>query len=260
MGRTPFEVAESWERDLALSDCLILDDLTVIKERDPQWYESLVVNDIRNIILYAIRYNQMLVGFIWAANYDTSKKDKIKETLELSTFIIAAVIANHQLVSRLEIKSTVDALTQVGNRNAMKDLIERYSSGSEKLPEEMGIAYADLNGLKAMNDTNGHEAGDRLLVRAASLLKLAFDGYDIFRIGGDEFVVLCNGIKKEELDLRISRLRGLSENTGDVSFAIGSEHCVGEYDLNSAIQTADGRMYKDKVEFYKNHPERNQRK
>ena len=73
MNRTPFEVAEAWERDLALSDCLLLENLQVIQERDPAWYRSLLKHGIRNLVLYAVRHNQDLVGFIWAANIDETR-------------------------------------------------------------------------------------------------------------------------------------------------------------------------------------------
>ena len=199
MESTPYEIALRWEEDLALSDCLLLDDLSVVKERDPKWYSSLIDHGIRNIILYAVRFNQMLVGFIWAANYDTSKMMQIKEALELTTFMIAATIANYQLVSRLEEKSTVDELTKVSNRNAMNDRVDALCSGKTALPKTMGIAFADLNGLKAVNDTEGHDAGDRLLIRAAAMLKIAFSDHDIYRAGGDEFVVLCADMTEEKL-------------------------------------------------------------
>ena len=260
MKRTPYEVAEAWERDLALSDCLLLEDLSVIKERDPEWYQSLVSHGIRNIILYAIRYNQELVGFIWAANYDYVRMELIKETLELSTFLIAAVISNHQLVSRLEERSTIDVLTQVGNRNAMNDCVDKYISGARKLPEAMGVIFADLNGLKVINDEQGHDAGDRLLVRAASILKITFGDHEIFRAGGDEFVVFCPEITEEELELAVSRTRGMADNTSDVSFAIGTAYCTGEYDIRRAMQMADGQMYRDKAEYYRTHPEKDQRR
>ena len=260
MERTPFEVAEAWEKDLALSDCLLLEDLKIIEERDPLWYKSMVLHDIKNIILYAIRNNQVIVGYIWAANYDVEKMLQIKETLELSTFLMAAVISNHQLVSQLEIKSSIDGLTQVSNRNAMDDRIEKYVSGKEKLPEYMGIVFADLNGLKEVNDDEGHEAGDRLLSRTASLIKIAFGEYEIYRAGGDEFVILCPDITEEKMRLLIHQLRGLTHNTSDVSLAIGSTYCSGEYDIKRKIQLADEMMYKDKQEYYRNHPEKAMRK
>ena len=260
MNRTPYEVAEAWERDLALSDCLLLEDLHVIEERDPEWYRSLVSHGIRNIILYAIRYKQTLVGFIWAANYEVEKMERIKETLELSTFLIAAVITNHQLVSRLEVKSTVDELTHVGNRNAMTEYLEAFASGEQPLPKQMGIVFADLNGLKAVNDIEGHDAGDKLLTRAAALLRIAFADQEIFRAGGDEFMVFCPEIEKEQLDLRVQQLRGLADNTSDVSFAVGTAYCVGEYDLPAAIKVADETMYADKAAYYRDHPEKDRRK
>lgn len=260
MNRTPFEVAEYWERDLALSDCLLLDDLSVIEERDPVWFHSMRSHGIKNLILYAIRNNQTLVGFIWAANYDVEKRMMIKETLELCTFLTAAVISNHQMVSRLEVKSTVDALTQVNNRNAMNERMDGFASGEEKLPAVMGVVFADLNGLKTVNDQEGHIAGDKLLTRAAALLKIAFGDYEIYRAGGDEFVVFCPEITKEKLEQLVSQLRGLCDNTADVSFSVGTVLCSGDYNLYQALQTADQRMYADKEEYYRRHPEKDRRK
>lgn len=260
MGRSPFEVAMEWEKDLADSDCLLLDNLSVVQERDSVWYQSLQKNGIRNIILYAVRNNQTLVGFIWAANFDASKMMQIKETLELTTFLIAAVIANHQLVSRLEFRSTVDGLTQVNNRNAMNDRVDKLVSGEEALPATMGVAFADLNGLKTVNDDDGHDAGDRLLTRAGSLLKLAFGDYEIYRAGGDEFVILCPDITEEQLGELAQQLRSLADSTPDVSFAVGTAYVTGEYDICKAMQQADERMYKDKEEYYRLHPEKDRRK
>ena len=260
MNRSPYEVAVCWEKDLAMSDCLLLENLQVLEERDPVWYQSMKKYGIRNIILYAIRYNQTLVGFIWAANYDIAKMEQIKETLELSTFLIAAAIINHQMVSQLEIKSAMDGLTQVNNRNAMNERVEQYVSGKEKLPEVMGLAFADLNGLKTVNDDKGHDAGDKLLNRAAALLKIAFGDDEIYRAGGDEFVIFCPNITEEQLKTKVAQLRGLCENTSDVSFAIGTVMCKGDYDICHAMQQADERMYQDKEAYYRNHPEKDRRR
>lgn len=257
---SPYEVALRWEKALAMSDCLLLENLEVIKERDTLWYNSLCRHEIKNIILYEIRYKQTLVGFIWAANFDTSKLMRIKSTLELSAFLLAAVIQNHQLITRLEVRSTVDGLTQVCNRNAMNDRVDKLVSGTEKLPDSLGIVFADLNGLKTVNDDEGHDAGDRLLTRAAGLLKIAFGDYEIYRAGGDEFVVFMPDVTEEVIQQQITQLRALTENTEDVRFAVGSSYCVGEYNICHAMQRADENMYKDKEEFYRQHPEKDRRK
>lgn len=260
MQRTPYGLAMAWEEDLADSDCLLLDDLNVVKERDPIWYKSLCDHNITNLVLYAVRFKQSLIGFIWVANFNTTNIILIKEILELSSFLIGTVIANHQLFSHLKAMSTIDKLTQVNNRNAMNERTERIVSGEEKLPDSMGIAYADLNGLKAVNDTKGHEAGDMFLVRSASLLKLVFGDYEIYRVGGDEFVVLCPDITEQKMEERMTQLRALTTNTPDVSFAVGFGWFSGDYDFNAALQTADERMYKDKEEYYRIHKEKDRRK
>ena len=260
MNCTPFEVAKRWEKALEMSDCFLLEDLKVIEERDNEWYNSLLKHDVRNIVLYEIRSKHSLVGFIWAANFDVSKIMKIKRILELSSFLLAAVIQNHYLISDLELKSTVDGLTQVNNRNAMNDRVDKIVSGEVKAPEKLGIAFTDLNGLKTVNDNEGHEAGDRLLSRAASLLKIAFGDYEIYRAGGDEFVVLCPDITEEKLNELSLQLKTLTETTSDVRFAIGTVFVTGEYDICKAMQSADERMYKDKEEFYRLHPDKDRRR
>ena len=256
---TPFEVALRWEKILDRSDCLILEDLKVIEERDPLWYRSLCKYQMKNIILYEIRYKQNLVGFIWAADFDTSRLIQIKKTLELSSFLLGAVIQNHQLISRLEVKSSVDGLTQVLNRNAMNERVDKMVADKDEQPERMGVVFADLNGLKNVNDDDGHDAGDRLLVRAAGLLKIAFGDYEVYRAGGDEFVVFMPDVSEDTMHQQAAQLRALMENTEDVRFAVGCCYCVGEYDICQAMQTADERMYKDKDEYYSLHPERDRR-
>ena len=220
----------------------------------------LTAHGIKHIIPYAIPTNQTLVGFIWAANFATEKMQKIKETLELTTFLIAAVIANHQLVSQLEEKSTIDGLTQVSNRNAMNERVDGFTTGETALPTSMGVVFADLNGLKTVNDNDGHDAGDKLLSRAAALLKISFGDYEIYRAGGDEFVIFCPDITEEKLEQLISQLKSLTDSTDDVSLALGTAYCKGDYDIHTAMQNADEKMYQDKEEYYRRHPEKDRRK
>ena len=260
MERSPFEMAQAWEKDLMGSDCMLLSDLEVLKERDPLWYESLRNFGINSVVLYSVRFGQNVVGFIWAANFNDEKVMQIKEILELTVFFIGSAIANHQLMSQLEIKSSTDVLTQVGSRNSMNERIEELSSGEMILPETLGVVYADLNGLKVVNDTLGHSAGDRVLSRAASLLKLAFGEHEIYRAGGDEFVILCSDITEEELERKTAQLRALADATEDVSFAVGTVWFSEEYDIDRALQIADARMYEDKEEYYRLHPKKERRR
>ena len=259
MGRTPYEMAMAWEKALAGSDCFLIDDFSIIKERDIKWYESLMSFKIKSIVLYAVNFNNELVGFIWAANFDISNMMHIKETLELTTFFIGAVIANHQLLDKLEFMSMVDMLTKVRNRNAMNKRVDQLIAGGQNKPDVIGVVFADINGLKTVNDEEGHDAGDALLKRASKVLRKSFGEYEIYRAGGDEFVIFCPDITEEELEECIGNMRRLSDETNDVSFAVGSCIFSGDYDICAVMQNADAKMYADKEEYYRQHPEKKHR-
>ena len=256
---TPYEMALSWENDLADSDCLLLNDLSVLQERDPLWYASLYQNNVRSLVLYAVRFNQKLVGFIWSANFDDDKLMLIKETLEPVSFFLGAVIANHLLVDKLEFLSMVDVLTQVRNRNAMNKRVDQLMNKNIPLPCRMGVVFADLNGLKTVNDNIGHDAGDKLLSKASSLLRSAFGTNEIYRAGGDEFVILCPDVTEDILYQQTAELRRLEAETDDVRFALGTGFFSGDYNICHAMQVADARMYQDKEDYYRRHPEKKRR-
>lgn len=99
---------------------------------------------------------------MWVTNFDTSKTLQIKETLEISTFFIASEIANYQLLNKLEVLSNMDLLTNVQNRNSMNNRISQFLNG-EVTYKSLAVVFADLNGLKPVNDIQGHDAGDNLL-------------------------------------------------------------------------------------------------
>ena len=152
--------------------------------------------------------------------------------------------------------SMVDMLTEVRNRNAMNKRVDELIADKKGLPSSMGVVFADLNGLKTVNDVQGHDAGDKLLRKSAGILKAAFGDHEIYRAGGDEFVILCPMITETELDEHTAELRKLAEYTKDVSFAVGSAFFTGDYHICQAMQTADERMYKDKQEYYRLNPDK----
>ena len=71
----------------------------------------------------------------------------------------------------------------------------------------LGIIYLDVNGLKDVNDQFGHEVGDALLVECARRMKMVFKKADFYRIGGDEFIIICQSIKKESFEKRVKRIK-----------------------------------------------------
>ena len=105
-----------------------------------------------------------------------------------------------------------------------------------------------------MNDTGGHDAGDRLLIMAAEALKKAFYFSDIFRTGGDEFIVILPGIDRETFYRKLERFRYIVGNNPDLSFAMGVCWSDGSVDITTAFRVADEAMYEDKKAYYRRNP------
>lgn len=254
-----FPIVESWKKTIAGSSCLIVQsekDMQVLKERNPIWHDSLISADVNSVVLFPLKHNNETLGYIWAVNFDTSNTSCIKDTLELSTYFIASEIANYQLLKKLEIMSSIDLLTGIYNRNAMNNRIFRLTSGKEPAPDSFGIIFADLNGLKQKNDEEGHVEGDKLLKGAAAILKDTFPECEIYRAGGDEFMIIAVDVNEEVLNARVEKLRLDSEDPNNISFAVGLYFDGEGADIRLAMRTADERMYSDKKRYYAKFPER----
>ncbi|MBO4679769.1 MAG: GGDEF domain-containing protein, partial [Lachnospiraceae bacterium] len=132
-------------------------------------------------------------------------------------------------------------------------------NGSKGKDKSVGVAFADLNGLKTINDEEGHPAGDALLKRAAATLRTVFSDEEIFRAGGDEFSMILTDITEEELADMVEKVRVNSKDFDRVNFAIGFSVEKKAKDVRKALRKADENMYEDKRLFYEAHPEKQRR-
>ena len=253
-----FEIADSWKATIAGSNCIIAKndrDMEIVRERNPVWYESLTSAGASNIVLFPLKSRNQLLGYMWVLNFNPELSVKIKETLEVATFILGSELGNYLLLDRLKLLGSKDMLTGVKNRNEMNNLVDELSRGTGD-GKSVGVIFADLNGLKTVNDVNGHNAGDMLLKNAAEALRSAFSDRDIFRAGGDEFAVIVTDVTEEEIDEKIDKIRKECFKYNDLSFALGG--CVESNSSNvrMALRRADERMYADKQKYYEQFPER----
>ena len=252
-----YDIAKRWEELIGSSNCIIAKDerdMELVRERDPLWYESLKSYGGRNIILFPLRSRDELLGYIWAVNFDAGQAPKIKETLELTTFILASEINNYLLLDRLKVLSSKDMLTGVLNRNEMNNYVDKLSDEERKEKTSVGVVFVDLNGLKRVNDDLGHTAGDTLLKDAARAMEEVFPADTIFRAGGDEYTVIMLGVFQDDLNAATKKLREVSGKYERLSFAIGSCVSPDSHNVREALKIADQRMYEDKREYYVKHP------
>lgn len=167
------------------------------------------------------------------------------------------ITARKKAEAYLEYLGKHDVLTRLRNRSYFADEVNRLS---RKGPWPVGVLAIDVNGLKQVNDDEGHAAGDALLRRAGEVLAKAVDEPACAcRIGGDEFVVLLpggNGDAVDALRARIANVLDLNNQfySGQtLSLAMGKAVCHEGDSLDQMLQAADRSMYEAKKAHYSQH-------
>ncbi len=152
----------------------------------------------------------------------------------------------HYLLNKFKKLSMYDDLTGLNNRNSYNTEIVQLK---ENHPGLLGIAYVDINGLKEANDTYGHSYGDELIIYCASILRKTFDKR-VYRVGGDEFVVLEPVDKIDEFKKKFTELREMFASAENLNVSIGSSVSYSQMDIMDSLDAADQMMYNEKQEFY----------
>ncbi|MCR5596180.1 MAG: diguanylate cyclase [Lachnospiraceae bacterium] len=163
----------------------------------------------------------------------------------------------------------LDAMTGVKNKAAY---LEEESRQERLIKEKMAsftIYIFDINGLKKMNDTKGHEYGDMMIKDAAMTIKTVYDGNRVYRIGGDEFVVLSGTKSKEEIEREFAnfdeqiRIFNSKNEKYEEDLAISKGVAVfdpeTDTDFAAVFGRADEDMYRCKEEYYNTHADRRRR-
>jgi len=167
--------------------------------------------------------------------------------LLIYTMVQSGIIEDYRVrESVLEEISYTDMLTNMNNRRAYYN---RFAA--LKQDQTVGVIFCDINGLKYTNDNFGHVAGDQLIVRFAALLALAFDTQDIFRISGDEFVVVIPEINQLTLEKRVEDFRKTIKENDSIA-AVGSSYGTGCC-IEQLVTVAEGAMYEDKRAYHQEH-------
>ncbi len=256
-----YDIAMSWLDTIGERDSIIIKndkDMEYVKQVNPAWHKTLEASNVKSIVIFPMRHRGQLLGFIWTTNINVDNVEKIKETLELTTFFITSEIASYRMVKQLERVSYTDLLTGIRNRNSMNDMVDSIVAGEAAIKAPYGVIFADLNGLKRVNDEDGHAAGDLLLKKAGLVLQEVFIEDNVYRAGGDEFMVIAEG-SKESFDRKLQTLREKASDPDYVCFSFGYCYNDSGMDIRDAMRIADEEMYKDKEKYYFEHPERKYR-
>jgi len=153
---------------------------------------------------------------------------------------------------RLEYVSSHDALSGLYNRAHFESEFARMERAGGFFP--VSVVMVDVDGMKAVNDTQGHDAGDALLQRAAAVFLTAFRAEDVVsRIGGDEFAVLLPGTDRSAAEKALARVRDIlaihNNKQGGTALSLSIGAATGDEGsrLTEIMREADNRMYREKL-------------
>lgn len=153
-----------------------------------------------------------------------------------ATYLFIAVVVG-EFAGRLRRAALTDPLTKLPNRRAFFEEVRRRSHSADRL----GIVIADVDGLKQINDRDGHDAGDDAIIRAGRALRLYLGpGAFVCRFGGDEFLALTEPIVAERVASATNPVPGLQIGTAIHLTTV-------EAPIDDAIANADGALYRAKT-------------
>ncbi|MCR5481776.1 MAG: GGDEF domain-containing protein, partial [Clostridia bacterium] len=181
----------------------------------------------------------------------------------LIVIIIAALIA---AAWRSHKVAFADSLTGFGNKRSYLDMTNQLEAKIREGKADFAVAVFDLNGLKNINDSYGHEFGDMAIKDLSKMLGKTFENAHLYRFGGDEFIAISKNSTLEEMRQRFAQLDLELERAGHVaqpygiplSVAKGAAVFIPETDTSysQVFDRADREMYDDKRVYYETHGDR----
>ena len=166
----------------------------------------------------------------------------------LVTFIEAELDRQH-VHKHFEFLGYHDGLTGFNNRNRYMDHILQLNDVKLK---SLGILYCDINDLKHINDSRGHDIGDLAILRFSKILSEYFNQRDLFRLGGDEFVVNAQNLDIRDFRERIRSIQMQIETHESFSVSMGYAWSETNFNIRELTRQADEMMYLNKQHYYEN--------
>lgn len=237
----PVSVIKVWMQNFRQGRSYYMSDLE--QERGQPSYEMLKAQQVWRLLAVPLMKGGAMVGFLGVDNPRAHYDDAT--LLASIRFFVTNSLDRKKQQAYLEKLSYRDMLTGLYNRNRYIERLEAYKQVQD---QQIGAIYIDLNGLKKVNDEQGHRAGDELIVRAAGTIAGIF-AEDAYRVGGDEFVVILLDVSREDFARKTEQLRRqMQENSVDAS--IGGVWQASTENLENLLRRADENMYREKKRYY----------
>ncbi|MFQ7500410.1 MAG: GGDEF domain-containing protein, partial [Blautia coccoides] len=240
----PMEYIRDWNYKFELDGEFFITSLDKDLAVDSPEYHILKDQGIESLAVAPLRKNGQIIGFLGVDN-PTESTDDLTLLRSVCSFVLEEM-ERRRLIRDLERSSYTDLLTGLQNRNSYIKMLDRLS---EQTLRSLGVIYIDINGMKKINDNNGHEYGDRVIKKVADTLK-SHVGCEAYRVGGDEFTVLCVDIDEKDFNMLTERLIRDFDRNKKYDVSIGHTWREGNVSPNEEILKADDLMYAEKQRYY----------
>lgn len=183
------------------------------------------------------------------------RRTRPDENLQAVVQISRDVTAREKKARQLKFQALHDSLTQLPNRRLFEDRLEQALARGQRTGNACAVLYMDLNGFKRVNDTLGHQAGDRMLQQLSDRLEGCVRDEDtVSRLGGDEFLVLVERAESpdrvesvaERIITEVESPFELEGTDFSITIAIGAVLCNRVQDPEQLLRRADDAMYEAK--------------
>ena len=209
--------------------------------------------DVPIVVMTAINDKQLALKAV----RDGAQDYLVKGDTDVSQLIrsIQYAVERHRTLTELKRLSLVDDLTGLLNRRGFLSMASQHIKIAERAKRELLLFFADLDGLKQINDTYGHQEGDHALLKIAAILKETFRSSDLIaRLGGDEFTILAIDAPKNNANIILTRLKENldRQNSGDDRYQLSLSVGMARFDpqnainLNRLLAQADKALYEQK--------------
>lgn len=254
----PVDVVARWVdsfEDQEQNTIIFIGDVDALKD-DPTHrleYDCLHPQGIKSLIAVPIFINGKLHGFLGIDN-PRSHMDALTLLTQL-TYIIANELQKRLLTEALTKKSYQDPLTGLNNRLAYDEMLDHLRG--KEFP--VGVGFLDINGMKWINDTLGHDMGNKVIQKICTILNEHIEQQYIYRISGDEFVMIWPDVDYKVFMSAAKKLEAAlfdEKNIASFGFVWGKEEDTGiaVRKAEKAMQTAKNKFYAANAELKDSRP------
>jgi len=236
-------IKSTWIQLFRNSHTISISDIKNYKSVNADGYDFLKSRNVKSLVAVQITIDGKMIGFYGVDNPPKESLQYLSELFKLVEFEFSTMIRLRNRTAAIEEGSIHDQLTGCKNRKALNWAYDKEYDPNKSFT----IIQCDLNGLKEVNDKQGHDAGDRFICQSAETFCSVFGREHVYRMGGDEFAIVMTGKTIDEINDLIVKCHSAIGDRATMGVAYVEQMNISFEEL---MHQADMEMYRRKDMFY----------